>query len=705
MHSRKILFFQALVLSFFTFFSAGLPAFAQSQDTGKEQYVAVRLLPEKTTVQGGETITVGIEQTIHKGWHTYWINPGDSGTATKIGWSGLDDVKAAPIQWPTPSKLPIGPLMNFGYENGVVLLQDLTLPKELPEGPITLTATVDVLVCNDICIPESHSASFTLNGSEEAVPAAIAAARSKLPLDMGWDTAITEDSGDLIVKVATDTPQVFARAKNIELYPEEWGLIANTEKATAETGDHSLTIRQKRGERALDDVPVSKIVIAYDDANGARKSIRVSTLSEAGPAATVVANDDVGIAKAIFLALLGGLILNLMPCVFPVLSMKALSLVQLKDKEIKKARLQGLAYTAGILVCFGVIASALIVLKAGGAQIGWGFQLQNPAIILLLAYLFFLIGLNLAGYFDINLPFMNWGSNLTQKNGVRAAFFTGMLATLVATPCTAPFMGVAMGYALTQPAVIALSVFFALGFGLALPYLLLTFIPAVRHLLPHPGAWMEVFRQFLAFPMFASSCWLVWVLSQQTDDMGILTALLGMLSLFFGLWVLKLHPSTSAWRGIGRILSVAAFLFAASTLAISGPADKSDKDAPVILKDADQNWENFTQAKLDDYLKDGNAVFVNMTAAWCITCKVNERVALSTPDTRQLFASKNIKYLKGDWTNQNPEITKFLESYGRSGVPIYVYYGPRSEQSGERPKAVVLPQILTPGIVADTLNH
>lgn len=680
----KTLFRLLVALLFFISFSS-----AHAFDA---QHVSIRLLPEKTALQGGDTVTVGIEQTIEKGWHTYWTNPGDSGAVARIAWKGTDtDIVAAPIVWPTPSRLPMGPLMNFGYENKVVLLQDITLPKNLPEGPVTLNATIDILVCADICIPETHESSFTINGDQAPSAAAVEKARGKLPLDVSWKASLREDGKNIVVTIPTESPKSFAKLESIEFYPEEWGIISNPATTVAMTNDNSLTVIHPRGERAIKEVPSSKFVLAYEDASGARKAIRLDLPRDA-VGSTVVPNSNVGLMQALLLALIGGMILNLMPCVFPVLSMKALSLVQLKDKESAKARLHGLAYTAGIVLSFVAIAAILIAFKTGGAQIGWGFQLQNPAIILFLTYLFFTLGLNLAGFFEIDFGLANAGQSLTRAHGLSGSFFTGMLATLVATPCTAPFMGVAMGYALTQSPFISILVFIALGLGLALPYLALCYIPALRHLLPRPGAWMETFRQFLAFPMFAASCWLIWVLSQQTDHMGVLIGLLGLLSIAFGLWLWKNRPHGKTAKAIVITTALAMFGFAVSTLVIERHVEPA-----MAMETATGISEAFSQEKLNQYLDDNQPIFINMTAAWCITCKVNEKVAISIPSTQKIFEERKIKYLKGDWTNQNPEITKFLESYGRSGVPLYVYYPPSSREG------MVLPQILTPGIVEKTI--
>ena len=669
-------------------------------------HISLRLLADSTEVKAGDTITVGIEQTIEPGWHTYWVNPGDSGTKASISWGGLAGIRPGDIQWPLPKRLTMGPLTNFGFEGTATLLQDLVLPDALPDGPVTLTAKIDVLVCHDICIPESHSASVTLNGGQPAAKDALDQARAGLPVDTGWSSALSEQDGDLVVRVETDAPGAFSNLETIELYPEEWGLIDNTQATRADKDGNTLILRHKRGDRALSDVPVSKLVIAYNDPGGTRTGVRISSLSTA--AAPQVADADAAAPgtnfwQAVLLAMLGGLVLNLMPCVFPILSMKALALVQIRDEDDRKARRNGIAYTAGILVCFAIIAGILIALKAGGMQVGWGFQLQHPAIILFLAYLFFTLGLNLAGYFEINFGLSNIGQAMTERGGMTGSFFTGVLATLVATPCTAPFMGVAMGYALTQSAVVAMAVFLALGLGLALPYLALSFIPAFRHVLPRPGAWMERFRQFLDFPLFASACWLLWVFSQQIDHMGQFAALLGMLAIAFGIWLWKIRPAHIAGHWLFTLTAIGVFAFTVSTFFTIQPMATAAKDAEERAEEG-QNWENFSRAKLDDYLKDGDPVFVNMTAAWCITCKVNEKVALATKDVETLFVERKIRYLKGDWTNQNPEITHYLEEYGRSGVPIYVYYGPRDAESGARPEPVVLPQILTPAIVKNAIT-
>ncbi len=693
---KLIKFLSVLVLSL----SVLSPALAQ--ESKPDQYVKIRLLPERNVVRGGDDIMIGIEQSIYPGWHTYWINPGDSGAAPRIEWALPDGSSIGDIHWPAPDKIPYGPLMNFGYSDNVILLQKLSLPKDIPVGPITLTARVEILVCKDICIPEFGEYELVLNdplAPKEDNNAYLMAAQRKLPVPVPWNAAYDVQGENVVLKLETGSAAILENIEpgSFDFFPVEWGLISNPGKMKMEIRGGDLILTQLKGERSLNELNSVPSVLAFTNSAGERQA--VSFIAAHGDIARVkTASAASGLVKALLLALLGGLILNLMPCVFPVLSIKALSLAKAAEKEAAHVRLSGLSYTAGVVLSFVAIAAGLIALKSAGAGIGWGFQLQDPLVVALLAYLLFIIGLNLTGVFEISGHFGTLGDRLTQGTGLTSAFFTGVLATLVATPCTAPFMAAAVGYALIQPAFVALSIFAALGLGLALPYLILSFVPALQRVLPKPGAWMETFRQFLAFPMFASSVWLVWVLSQQTDAMGLLHILIGLVMLAFGFWLLNHSPGKITARSIVQILAALAFLSAAALLPFG---DKKNEPARV---ESLSFGEEYSPARLANLLLSDEPVFVEMTAAWCITCKVNHAVAINTQEIKSLFAKKNIRYLVGDWTNYDESITDYLNSYGRSGVPIYVYYGPRDIVTGERPEAKLLPQILTPGIVAEAVN-
>jgi thiol:disulfide interchange protein DsbD len=376
-----------------------------------------------------------------------------------------------------------------------------------------------------------------------------------------------------------------------------------------------------------------------------------------------------------------------------------MALIRHAEQAPRTIRLHGVAYTAGVLSCFAVLAGLLIALKAGGEAAGWGFQLQSPAFVAVMAYLFFLLGLNLSGFFEIGGA-VGIGSGLAARGGYSGSYFTGVLAAVVSTPCTAPFMGVALGFALTQPAPVSLAVFLALGVGFALPYLLLTFVPALVRLLPRPGAWMERTRQFLAFPLYASAAWLVWVLSIQTGPDGVLAALAGMVLIAFGLWLWNVvRDAGPRGRLLGRSGTAAAAVAALALVAGLGIASAPTAPQPASGQSASgPKYERFSSERLATLRAGGKPVFVNMTAAWCITCLVNERVALSSAAVTEQFEAQGITYLKGDWTNGDPEITALLESFGRSGVPLYVLYGPGSSAP------TLLPQLLTETLVLDALR-
>lgn len=685
-------FFKVLFLTLIiALFSAN--AHAISGDNEPDQYVSVRLFADKTDVKGGDTITIGIENTIYPQWHIYWINPGDSGTPLETTWTAPEGFEFGAIQHPIPKTIDYGPLTNYGHEGKPVLLQTLKLPETIPSGPITLDAEIDLLVCHDICIPESHMASLTLNGNQKAETTAIQKSQMKRPQEVDYQATISEDSENITVTIATEDTAAFSNTDTIRLLPIEWGIIDNTTKTSAKITSAGLELTHKKGDRALSEIGEFPFAVAYTDPAENEQAIELSVSTSAMAAAS-----DITFIQALLLAIAGGLILNLMPCVFPVLSMKALSLVSLSDKEEKKARAYGLSYTAGILVSFGLIAGALIALKAGGAQIGWGFQLQNPIVIIALSYLVFVIGLNLSGLFEFSGRFSYWGQNLATKSGHGGAFWTGVLATLVATPCTAPFMGAAIGFALTQNAFLSLLVFLGLGFGLALPYLLLCYVPAFRQKLPKPGAWMETFRQFLSFPMFITAAWLLWVLSQQAANATLFATLLGMIAIVFGLWLLKRTPNSSFAKTLRTIFVIVAIAGVLNPLVSAQPATQS------AIASEEENWSSYSPEALSTALEGDTPIFVNMTAAWCITCKVNERIALDTDKTRQLFADQNITYLKGDWTNKDPEITEFLNQFDRHGVPLYVFYPAPNTKTGERPDPVLLPQLLTPNIIFETIS-
>jgi thiol:disulfide interchange protein DsbD len=398
------------------------------------------------------------------------------------------------------------------------------------------------------------------------------------------------------------------------------------------------------------------------------------------------------------LAVLGGLILNLMPCVFPVLSIKAIGLVAQAKKHPAAVRAKGLVFAAGVVSSMLTLAIVLLALRAGGEEIGWGFQLQSPLFVTLMVYLLLAVGLNLSGVFEIGGGLAGVGDGLTRGDGYRASFFTGVLTTLVATPCTAPFMAAAVGAALTQSPVVALVIFAGLGVGLSLPYLLLSFAPWTRRALPKPGAWMDTLKQIFAFPMYASAAWLLWVLAQQTSSLGLGVALAGVILIAFSGWAYQKSKSNGrTMRLTALTTALAAFVLAVLLpLRFDDAAAASPAKTAAAVADAG-GWQPYDASRATEITAAGRPLLINFTASWCLTCLVNERNAFSDEAVQAVFRDKGVTLMKGDWTNRDPAITKALAAFGRAGVPLYVVYNAKPGSA----EPLVLPQLLTATIVHD----
>ncbi len=661
--------------------------------------VRAQLISEVTAIRSGAPFWLALHLDIRDGWHTYWRNPGDSGLATTIEWSLPQGFTVGDIHWPYPEHIPVGPLMNYGYHGEVYLLIPITPPDELPaDTPLTLTARADWLVCQEDCIPETATLHLTLPVTTADSPRdsrwaeVFAMTRRALPGPSPWPVTVTADNARLVLTL--NTSGVMAEdLEALHFFPYRYGVLENAAPQPMTRTRQAIQLELTRGElRDIPPQPLRGVLVAKARTPDGLQ-VQAVTVSAPPVAAAVAGSGDTGfyLGQALILALLGGLLLNLMPCVFPVLSMKALSIVQHGRAARSQVRRYGLAYTAGVLVCFTAIAGVLLALRAAGTQIGWGFQLQSPVFVMLLAYLFFVLGLSLSGVFTVGNTLMDLGSGWTARPGYRGSFATGALAVVAATPCTAPLMGTAMGFALTQPWPVALTVFLALGLGLALPYLLLCFCPPLLRMLPKPGPWLTGVKEFLAFPLYATVIWLVWVLSQQAGPHGVALALSGLLLIVFAIWLYqRLTPAGGVIGRLGKVAVMGTVIAALGLAAL--PAGSTGEAALSSTKASSSGpaWEPFSRARLDTLRAGGRPVFVNMTAAWCITCLVNERVVLRSAELARRFADKGVVYLKGDWTNRNPEITQFLSAFGRSGVPLYVLYPPLP---GLKP--MILPQLLS----------
>lgn len=673
---------------------------ARAQDAS--DLVKAELLAEPAAIVPGQPFTVGIKLTMKEHWHTYWRNPGDSGEPTQVTWKLPQGYAAGELQWPAPSLIRVGPAANFGYEGSTILLALVTPPGEARPGTtVDLAADVSYLVCEKICIPGEASVSLSLPVSAQGAPstgnATFDAARSKLPQPSPWNATFSADSRAIALSLRSDGLRSDA-IRAATFFPHDNDLIDNAARQSLRSGGQSIGLTIERSQIAKS-IPrrIDGVLVLEEDIGGKTAS-HAFAIDATQAAAAAAGEGGMTLLYAAIAALVAGIILNFMPCVFPVLSIKILSLTEHRAESPGRVRLHGIAYTLGTLVSFAILAGVLQGLRAGGAEIGWGFQLQSPLMVAALAFILFALGLSLSGVLTIGTSFTRLGgSRLLQRGGLPGSFFAGVLATVVATPCTAPFMGASIGYALVQPFAIGLPVFLALGLGLALPFLVLAFAPGLQRLLPRPGRWMETLKQFLAFPLYATVAWLVWVLSFQVGAPGLLAALAGLVLIAFGAWAFRMSQEQGDVSR--RVFQGMAAVSAAGVIALA-VVIVPDRSAGTNVEVASSKGpsEPFSQQRLDALLASGQPVFLNLTAAWCITCLVNERTSLSTDAVRKVFAGKGIAYLKGDWTNRNPEITRLLERFGRSGVPLYVLY-----RGGSDP--VVLPQILTPSLVLDALGR
>lgn len=673
-------------------------------DKAATPQVAAQLVASVNVVEPGSEIYLGVHQQIIPHWHTYWKNPGDSGLATTIKWSLPEGATASDILWPIPSRSGLEGITNYGYSDQVTLLNKIKIPNSLNVGEKFLArATVDWLVCNEECIPQQVKLALELpvvaaGTAQNSGSVYIEQALAQLPIENSWPAKLkaTKDGYQLHFGLPNEQAN---QIKAIWFYPSEWGRLAQNLDQPHQLQKDGISLQLPIGETPLAaGEPLHGVLVINLD-TPAGQSVTGFELSLIPGAAVANANNNstLGFATALALALVGGLILNLMPCVFPVLSLKALSLVAHAQHHPYEIRTQGWVYTLGVLVSFGLLAGLLVILKASGSQIGWGFQFQSPIFVLAMAYLMFAVGLNLSGVFFIGGSIAGVGSNLAAKPGYAGSFFTGVLATIVATPCTAPFMAAALGYALTQPAFKLIAIFLSLGFGLALPYLLLANWPGLQRWLPRPGAWMDYTKQALAFPMYAAVAWLVWVLAQQAGANAVILALAGLVTLGFAAWLYQITRH-HRHETLGTFVAVAITLI---TLSLGFPGLQSENINQDVAEDIHEthNYEAYSAKRLDELLAEGKPVFLNFTASWCISCLVNERVALSSEPVAQAFKRDGITYLKGDWTKRDPEITKILSRFGRSGVPLYVFY-----PAGNKAPRIELPQVLTPDIVLSSIT-
>jgi thiol:disulfide interchange protein/DsbC/DsbD-like thiol-disulfide interchange protein len=702
-------------LSALLFASPG--AFALSGNTVATDNVKARLVSEVTAIGPGQSFMVALELDIRDGWHTYWRNPGDSGEPTKLTWQLPQGFTAGDIVWTTPHRFEIAPLVNYGYAKHAMHLVQMTAPKDLKAGtPVSLAAKASWLVCSDVCIPEDANLQLTIpvsaqaGGVDPTSATLFTTARSELPSAQPAPTSARIAGDKLIITLRQEWGATLSQITSLAFFPyDEGGIEYATPQTLSRTKD-TVDLAMKVGYQPPKAGAIRGVLVVTTQNGTQTDTVPIEIAADfsgagaaqvkAGPRFAPLAQSNKeperSLATLMLFAVLGGLILNLMPCVFPVLSIKALNVMEQAKKHPAAVRAKGLVFAAGVIVSMLCLAGVLLVLRAGGEQLGWGFQLQSPLFVTLLVYLLLAVGLNLSGVFEVGGGLAGVGDNLTQGDSYSASFFTGVLATLVATPCSAPFMAPAVGAALTQAPFNALCIFAALGVGIALPFVLLSFAPWMRRVLPKPGAWMDTLKQVFAFPVYATAAWLLWVVAQETSPFGLGAALAGSILVALAAWSFQKSRSSAGGSRITVIATAVISLLLAIFLPIrfADVAAAAPSDAALLRSGVDE-WQPYSAARVAELNAAARPLLVNFTASWCLTCLVNERNAFSDAAVQEIFRDKKVTLMKGDWTNRDPAITKALAAFGRAGVPLYVVYNGKPGST----EPVVLPQILTAGIV------
>ncbi len=670
-----------------------------SQEYEGKTLVKAQLLADTSAIVPGKAFEVGLLIDMAEGWHTYWENPGDAGLPTRIEWTLPEGFVAGPIQWPAPKRIiEPGDIHAFGYKGQILLLTSITPPATISESEVRLAATASWLVCEEICIPGSAEVELTLSVNADAIPAnselfekylQLLPLASAPPYSLTWQEAA--DSVSLTVGGVPSTA-------TLELFVTSGGGIHPKVSRSGEEAVFTLDSKP----------PVRALLVSEEDGN--IRSWVIESAPQAPQSAadasvpTATKPEQPGLLLALLYGFIGGLILNLMPCVLPVISLKIFGFIRQAGDAPAKIFRHGLAFTAGIFAWFLGLGLVVLAIKAAGGQATWAFQFQNPWFNLVISVVVFVFALNLFGVFEVVLPGRAAQAidDTGGGEGYLPSFFQGVFATLLATPCTAPFLGTALGFAFSQPPAIILVMFASVAAGMAAPYLILSAQPAWLKVLPKPGAWMERLKQFMGFPLLATLIWLLFILGNQKGLEAVIWIAAFLLCLALALWLYGSFcgpVSKPRTRYISLILALLIAGLGTWHFGIKkfGASARSADSAQVQDKDGIP-WVPFTQKALDELLADNKAVFLDFTADWCISCKFNERTAIDRPAVRAALTEAEITPMKADWTNSNPEITAALAEFGRVGVPFYILY-----PAGRANEPIILPEILTEQIVLDAI--
>ena len=639
----------------------------------------ISLISESKTILPNDSFYLGIKFELEKGWHTYWENPGDAGEGASIEWSLPKGVSSSNTLWPGPERIPVDPLMTFGYNDEVVLLTKITTQEDI-DFPLEIKAKVAWFTCKDICIPQEGNVSILINKgefSESIEYEEIKKYADRLPIEFYENYRVEKLDQKYFLQSTVENDHF----ENVYFFPRYYGLTDYVSAQIYEKNENSFSLEINASKTDLDLEKFEGIIEATNSKGVFYFDVNYQLAREK--------SKEQSLLLLLLFAFLGGLILNIMPCVFPILSIKVLRFIQYSEESSIKTYRFGLSYALGVILSFLLIVFILIGLKSSGEVIGWGFQLQYPLVISVLFYLFIALGFLFMSNLVLGSQLGNLNSLVKVENESLESFLTGILAVIVASPCTAPFMGSAIGFALLQPSFNSVLIFLSLGIGFAFPYLILSIKPSLLSFLPKPGPWMETFKQFMAFPMWASALWLLWVLSGQVNTDSLILVLIGGLTVSLSLWLLEKNTSEINWIK-WFIRSVAITLIGLSLYIL--PTSYS------LEENISEDSQTYSEQRLNDLRNSNELVFLNFTADWCITCKVNERVALKTRKVKQILEDKNINYLEADWTRKDEKIATKLEEFGRTGVPLYLLYPSVG-------KPIILPEILTEDILLTYLSE
>ncbi len=656
----------------------------------KSERVEAQWVPESEVLQPGEPFRLGLRLAHAPGWHTYWKNPGDFGLATTVDWTLPDGMTADPIDYAVPHWIESQGLVTFGYEGATMHLITLHPPETLePGSTVRIGGEISWLECKDECIPGGGELFIDIPVAHEAgkVNPQLEIEHERAPA-LGWDAVSRVEGNDLVIELRA-TGNDLQRPEPEHFFPESEGLVdlaVPMELSTTEEG-YQLRMRLSPARVSTPDQIDGILVAKSSFVQGEEvRATRISARFTAPIAGGESAGAAPSVGYALLAAFLGGIILNLMPCVFPVISLKILTFVKMADEVPAKVWRHGLLFAAGVLVSFWAVAGVLLVVKALVPATGWGFQLKEPVVVILMSMLFMLLALNMFGVFELGTSLMGAGGNIKGRSEGINTFLSGVLATLVATPCTGPFMGVAVGVALTQPAMVAMLIFTSLGLGMATPYLLLSRFPGWLQAIPRPGPWMESLKQFLGFLLMAFAMWLVWVLTGLRGKDGLGRMLTGMLIVGVAAWIY------GRWGNLVRALRVRIVANVIAVCLLFGGVSLA------LTKTPESFWQEYSEPLIRELKASGKPFFIDFTADWCVTCQANKRMALNTAKVQEAFVQKGVTLVEADWTRQPEEITRALAEFNRSGVPLYLYY----DGNGGNP--AILPQMLTAEIVLSELE-